>query len=86
MNTGEDLSEFFKCLIQELRSIIDNKMDMILEKMNKQQEENILLHQKVRKLTEEMQKHTDEITELKRQTQSKSYSSAVTNPNRPGLH
>jgi hypothetical protein len=74
---SEEFKHFLALLVQEINASMNEKLDQILDKINKQQEQNILLQDKVRKLSEEVERNKKEITEIKNQKKSNSYSAAV---------
>ena len=65
---GNDmLVQLLTVLISELKESVTSRIDQVLEKIEKHQEENKKLHDTIQTLSTEVDKHTKELTELRSQ-------------------
>ena len=65
VTSNDALTKLIALLVHELKETFPNKINQVLEKIDKYHEEHKTLHDTVQRLSNEVEKHTSELTALK---------------------
>jgi hypothetical protein len=80
-NNEAAMLQILTLLVQELKGTLNHRIDQIIEKIENYHQENKTLHDKLQKLTTEVEKHSQEIAELKNQAHTPQVQKAhITSP------